>query len=681
MQGIGFRPTALRLANEFDIKGEVKNSGGNVTIVANAENEALDNFIQCLTAIFEIEKYEKCAVEERKFDKFTIVHSTNDNEFPFITPDIATCAECESELKDENNRRFSHPFISCVNCGPRYTIINSLPYDRERITMGKFKLCDKCKEEYTTPENRRCHAQTIACNECGPKTNISVDAAVEILKNGEPLAIKDIGGYHISGICESETALEIRKIKGREKKPFAVMFRDIDEIEKYCFVGKKEAKLLKSKARPIVLLKKKKDFASEICGESDCIGAFLPCNPIQIMILQKVSPLIMTSANISGEPIITDDEKIKKFGISVLSHDREILTPIDDSVAQVNCGKTQFIRRARGYVPLAIKTNANANKSILALGGDLKSSFAICHGNYIIPSQYFGDLEDYGCFEAYKQNIERFCKLHSFKPDIIVKDKHPLYYSSSLAGGENVIEIQHHLAHAYGVVAEHKIKGDALHFVFDGTGYGDDGAIWGGEVFLNKERVEHLKYTKMTASDEISKNADLALACYDNSNDLLNKARENSINTVNSSSTGRLFDAVCAALDIKHRNDYEGECAIALENTARKANKAYYIEPSLDPCEIIAKIKAANAPTEEVALGFHIMLGDLILKIAQKYNIEQITLSGGCFVNRILLESAITKLEKHNFKVFTNEQVSCGDNGLCLGQAYLASQILNATEE
>lgn len=681
MQGIGFRPTALRLANELGIGGEVKNSGGNVSIVASAKKEALDKFIQCLTAIFEIEKYDECAVGEQDFDNFTIVHSTNDNEIPFITPDIATCEECESELKNENNRRFHHPFISCVNCGPRYTIINSLPYDRERITMGKFPLCGECEAEYTEPKNRRCHAQTIACNNCGPTTNISIDTAVSILRAGKPLAIKDIGGYHIAGICTRKTADKIRKIKGREKKPFAVMFRDIDEIGEYCLVSENEKSLLKSKARPIVLLKKKKDFAAEVCGESDYIGAFLPCNPIQIMILEKISPLIMTSANISGEAIIINDDKIKKFGIDILSHDREILTPIDDSVVQINSGKVQLIRRARGYVPLAIKTGITAKKNILALGGDLKSSFAICHDGYVIPSQYFGDLEDCDCFEAYRQGIKRFCDLHSFKPDIIVKDKHPLYYSSSLADGGNAIEIQHHLAHAYGVVAEHKIEGDALHFVFDGTGYGDDGAIWGGEVFLNQKRVEHLKYTKMTAGDEISKNADLALACCDNSNELVNKAREQSINTVNSSSMGRLFDAVCAALGLKHKNSYEGECAIALESAARKAKKPFYIEPSFDPSEIIAAVKAADAPKEEIALGFHMMLCDMILKIAQKYGVEQITLSGGCFVNRILLEGAVKRLEKHNFKVFTNEQVSCGDNGLCLGQAYLAAEISNKTEE
>lgn len=631
----------------------------------------MDIFVQRLVAMFNIKTYNETITEDKNFEKFSITHSTNDKDIPFITPDLATCRDCENELKDENNRRYHHPFISCVNCGPRYTIINTLPYDRERTVMGKFELCKDCKSEYTNPKDRRCHAQTIACKTCGPETNISIEKSIEILKSGKVLAIKDIGGYHFAGICKSEVAKKIRKLKCRDKKPFAVMFKNIEEIRKYCKINEKETELLLSPARPIVLLEKTKELAKNICDDSDFIGAFLPCNPIQIMILDKVSPLIMTSANLSGEPIITDDHDIEKFGVDILSHNRDILTPIDDSVVQVNAGKTQFIRRARGYVPLSINMGIKAKKPILCMGGDLKNSFAIVKENYVYPSQYFGDLEDKDYFDAYINNINRFKNLHSFKEERTVCDKHPLYYSSQ--SFNPTIKVQHHLAHAYSVIAEHHLEGDTLNFVFDGTGYGDDGAIWGGEVFLNRQRAEHLKYTNMIASDEISKNADLALACYDHSNELINKAIENNINTVQSSSMGRLFDAVCAALDIKHYNTFEGECAIALENCARRAKRAFYIKPTLDPKEIIKAVQKANAPKQEVALGFHIMLCELILEISKKYNIKQITLSGGCFVNRILLSNAIHLLEKNDFKVYINELVSCGDNGICLGQAYLAA--------
>lgn len=662
----------MRLAKELDIKGEVKNSGGNVTIIAQGKQKALDAFIQRLDAMFSITSSNIEKIDEAKLNEFKIVHSTNDNDIPFITPDLATCKDCEKELNDANNRRHNHPFISCVNCGPRYTIISSLPYDRERITMSKFKLCDNCMDEYTTPSDRRCHAQTIACKECGPKTSITINEAVDILNNNEILAIKDIGGYHLACKCSSELALKLREVKGREKKPFAIMFKNIDEIEQYCKINDKECKLLLSSARPIVLLEKKKDMPKGICDDSDYIGAFLPCNPIQIMILNRVSPLIMTSANLSGEPIIINDEEIKKFNVPILSHDRDILTPIDDSVVQVSNGVTQTIRRARGYVPLAIKIG-QSSKDTLCLGGDLKASFCIVHNGYAYPSQYFGDLEDSAYFDAYKDNIKRFCSLHSFKPEKIVCDKHPRYYTSNLYNANK--KYQHHLAHAYSVVAEHNkelANSDVLHFVFDGTGYGDDGAIWGGEVFLNTKRVEHLEYTKMIASDEIAKNADLALACYDGSNELINKAIENNINIVESSSMGRLFDAVCAVLDIKHYNTYEGECAIALESCAKKASEAYYIPPTLNPRDIINEIKNAKAPKESVALGFHYMLAELILMIAKKYNINKVTLSGGCFVNRILLGKAKELLESNNIMVYTNSLVSCGDNGLCLGQAYLS---------
>ena len=651
----------------------MKNSGGNVTITAQGNKKALENFLGRLAALFDIKHYNETEIPEAKpFSKFQIIHSTNDNETPFITPDLATCSECEAELNDKSNRRYRHPFISCINCGPRYTIINALPYDRERITMSKFPLCGGCEEEYKTPSNRRCHAQTIACNQCGPETNISIEEAAELLKNGEILAIKDIGGYHLACKCEPALAQRLREIKGRETKPFAVMFSSPDEIREYCRVSEKEEKLLLSPARPIVLLDKIKELPKGICDGTAAIGAFLPCNPIQIMLLNEVSPLIMTSANLSGEPIIIDDEEVKKFGVPILSHNREILTPLDDSVMQINAERTQFIRRARGYVPLAVDIGISADSPTLCMGGDLKSSFAIFDGCYVRPSQYFGDLEDEKYFDAYRKNIARFCALHSFQPKKIISDLHPLYYSAGIY--EPDLKIQHHLAHAYSVIAEHQLKGNVLSFVFDGTGYGTDGAVWGGEVFFNQERAEHFTYVKMPASDEIAKNADLALACYDGSNKLINKAVENNINVVNYYGAGRLFDAVSAALDIKHYNSFEGECAAALEACARTAEKAYEIAPSFNPKEIIRAVKSAAAPKEEVALGFHQMLCHLILQTAEKYKVKQVALSGGCFVNKLLTEGAVALLEKNGYNVYINEKVACGDNGIALGQAYLSSR-------
>lgn len=683
VQGIGFRPAAQRTAKDLGIKGQVKNTGGNVSLIISGSKQALDEYVRRLIALFDIKKYETEDIDEIPFSDFEIVHSGNDNRTPFLTPDLATCADCEKELRDKNDRRYRHPFISCVNCGPRYTIIKSLPYDRENITMSPFAMCDRCKTEYRSVFDRRCHAQTIACNDCGPKTNMPVEKAAELLKQGKILAIKDIGGYHLA--CRTDSVIsvnKIREIKGRETKPFAVMFSSLDEIKEYCKVNGKEEALLLSPARPIVLLEKTKDFDNSVCGDSDYIGAFLPCNPIQILLLDEVSPLVMTSANVSGEPIITDDEEIKKFGVTVLSHNREILTPIDDSVVCVTGGRTQFIRRARGYVPLTIEIDHKAAWDTLCLGGDLKAAFAFHRDNYVFLSQYFGDLDDKAVYDCYKSNINRFAKLHGFKMEKIVSDAHPGYYSSNMFENTDR-KIQHHKAHTASVIAEHHLKGKVLGFAFDGTGYGDDGAVWGSEVFLFDEkkisRVEHLKYVTMLSSDEVSKNAKLALDCYLGGNELVDKAIENHIGVVLSSSMGRLFDAVCALLEIKHYNSYEGECACALESMAKKAEKAYSLTPSLDPIEVLNEIKTAKskASAEELALGFHIMICDLIVRIAQKYKkqcgVSQIALSGGVFNNRIITARSIEKLEEKGFSVYINERVPCGDGGIALGQAYLSS--------
>lgn len=683
VQGIGFRPAAQRTAKDLEIKGQVKNSGGNVSLIISGSKQALDEYVRRLIALFDIKKYETEDIDEIPFSDFEIVHSGNDNRTPFLTPDLATCADCEKELRDKSDRRYRHPFISCVNCGPRYTIIKSLPYDRENITMSPFAMCDRCKTEYRSVYDRRCHAQTIACNDCGPKTNMPVEKAAELLKQGKILAIKDIGGYHLA--CRTDSVIsvnKIREIKGRETKPFAVMFSSLDEIKEYCKVNGKEEALLLSPTRPIVLLEKTKDFDNSVCGDSDYIGAFLPCNPIQILLLDEVSPLVMTSANVSGEPIITDDEEIKKFGVAVLSHNREILTPIDDSVVCVTGGRTQFIRRARGYVPLTIEIDHKAARDTLCLGGDLKAAFAFHRDNYVFLSQYFGDLDDKAVYDCYKSNINRFAKLHGFKMEKIVSDAHPGYYSSNMFENTDR-KIQHHKAHTASVIAEHHLKGKVLGFAFDGTGYGDDGAVWGSEVFLFDEkkisRVEHLKYVTMLSSDEVSKNAKLALDCYLGGNELVDKAIENHIGVVLSSSMGRLFDAVCALLEIKHYNSYEGECACALESMAKKAEKAYSLTPSLDPIEVLNEIKTAKskASAEELALGFHIMICDLIVRIAQKYKkqcgVSQIALSGGVFNNRIITARSIEKLEEKGFSVYINERVPCGDGGIALGQAYLSS--------
>lgn len=676
VQGIGFRPTALRLATELGITGTVCNTGGNVTITANGNNEALDAFIRRLTALFAIQSFTEKETEKKNYKTFEIIHSTQDSDIPFLTPDLATCPDCTQELFNSKNRRYLHPFISCVNCGPRYTIQTSIPYDRENTSMGDFPLCADCCSEYTTPADRRCHAQTIACNHCGPVLSMNITECAVQLRQGAVVAVKGIGGYHLCADAHCAAAAEkIRKIKGRETKPFAVMFRTLEEIKEFCTVSAEEAKLLTSPARPIVLLKKKKDFPPEVCGGSARIGAFLPCNPIQILLLEQISPLVMTSANRTGAPILTDDAEIQTLDVPVLSHNRKILTPLDDSVMQVLDRKGRFIRRARGYVPLAIDIGKIAGQITLCMGGDLKSTFAYHAGTHVFLSQPFGDLEDADCLQAYQSNLYRFAHLHGFTAEKVVADKHPSYISAKIRKPQKTV--QHHMAHSASVIAEHQLQGDVLCFAFDGTGYGDDGAIWGSEVFLFDgqifHRCTHLDYTKMPASDEVAKDADLCLACYMGTNPLIEKAKKANINMIENSSMGRLFDAVAALLDICHQNTYEGECAEKLEAAAAHAAAPCTFTPSLSPVQILNEIQNTSAPICDKALGFHQMLAQLILQIAKQHRIAQIALSGGVFNNKILTENTLQLLRENGFSPYINEQVPTGDGGIALGQAYMTA--------
>ncbi|MCD7722668.1 MAG: carbamoyltransferase HypF [Clostridiales bacterium] len=679
VQGLGFRPGAKRLAQEFGITGEIKNSGGSVSITATGEKKALDSFVRRLVELFDVYDYDKEIINDIHFDSFEIVPSAGGCGFVSITPDIATCAGCEKELFDSENRRYMHPFISCTACGPRYTIMKCLPYDRENTAMNDFEMCGECSGEYNETGNSRCFAQTIACNSCGPKLSMSIQQGVQILASGGVLAVKDIGGFHLACRADIPGAVnKIRQIKGRAKKPFAVMFSCIDEIRKYCHVNETEERLLTSGARPIVLLKKKKSLDKSVVSFSNYIGAFLPCNPVQLMLTRQVSPLVMTSANISGEVMVTDNAEAEKFGVPVLAHDRKILTPLDDSVVQVICkDKLQFIRRARGYVPLSFPVDVPPSSEILALGGDLKASFCFVKNSMAYMGGSFGDLEDLPSFEAYKKEISRFAAIHGFKTDSVTSDCHPAYYSAQLFGGG--VKVQHHRAHAASVIAEYSLKGDVLSFVFDGTGYGDDGAVWGAEVFYfngkSFERREHMAAVKMPATDEIAKNARLALSCYMKDNELLNKALDMGENTFSYTGAGRLFDAVAALLGICYYNSYESECATMLEHAAARATAEFELTPVFDPVQILNEIKsaaAAGAGADSIALGFHMMLVRLIVNTAVKYGIKQITLSGGVFVNRIITENAINELEKRGFSVYINEKVPPLDGGLALGQAYIA---------
>ena len=735
VQGIGFRPFIAFIAEKFNIKGEVYNSGGAVTIILNADIQILSEFIAYIkdNCPFggEITNITFNECEYVNYQNFSITKSNREKSEKILIPiDFPLCEKCKNELYNVSDRRYKYPFISCVSCGPRYSIIKELPYDRENTTMEDFEMCKDCAEEYSTATRRR-QAQTISCHECGPQLLLNVNGhefereeaftkAIEIIKCNGILAVKGIGGYHF--VCNpfSEVALEkLRRLKARDFKPFAVMFNSIEEIEKYCDVSNEERKLLQSVARPIVLLRKKESYSLcyEVSGESIYLGAFLSSAPLHELILNELGPLVFTSANISSNPIIYKDKDIFEINSDCLSgvlyNVREIFVSLDDSVSRIVLDKSQIIRRTKGYVPTPISfKGAKPKCDIFCAGGDLKASFGLLKKNDVYLSQYFGDLENYEVFERYKWNYNHMCGLFNISPKVVVTDIHPQYFSTRFAEKLNLkqIKVQHHHAHIASVMAENNMDSEVIGIAFDGTGYGDDGCIWGGEVLIcgktDYRRIGHLSYTKMCGGDNSSKDASLSALCYlhscgieDCSEEkyrIIKSTLDNDINTHLSSSFGRLFDAVAYLTDIKKYNTYEGECAITLENYAD-----YAIMNNIQPLKLEFEIfeengcfnfryeklinsvlmaKNSNVSKYAVALGFHLAVVELVvnmsLVIKDKYNISKVALSGGVFQNKILVTECVMRLNKYGFKTFLNRAVPTNDGGIALGQAYIASNIL-----
>lgn len=744
VQGIGFRPFVAELAESLDLAGQVKNLGGIVEILVSGDKKAVDEFIQRLKCVAKTEELPGCRIDELEIEEvkdveldieFHIVDSGNGREVRrFLPVDLPTCDRCVAEMHDPKNRRYRYPFISCTACGPRFSIQRKVPYDRDTITMDMFEMCDACKAEYTAKGNIRRHAQTIACKDCGPKLKYvtvkdvkdslqisdeqqAISEAVKALLQGKIGAIKDIGGYHFAfSPMNSQAASRLREFKNRDKKPFAVMFLNLEELREYCEVSEKEAALLQSSARPIVLLKKKKDFVPEVCGESDRIGALLPCNPLQILLLEETGPLVMTSGNRGGEPIIiSEDEMISYLGNGIdfmLTHDREILTPLDDSIYQVTKigdeERVQLIRRARGLAPEPIRLAHELKQDTFTAGGDLKAVFALGREKQVYLSQYFGDLEDVRCAKSRELGIQHMKELLEIQSELTVGDLHPAYFSA-----QNVErKVQHHHAHVASVIAEHGLEGKVLGVACDGTGFGTDGTIWGSEFLLCEDekmtRVGHFSSVKLVGGDASAKQVDMTLYSYmmearergfdvgdffeereTQNHKLQEMAWKQNINTAYSSSMGRLFDAAAALLDICHYNSYEGECAIMLEQAAHKGFAE--LEKKVVPVSVEKKeeIYQANSlklltdlyhlkstySKEVLAYLFHHAVAAAIVEmtdeICREHGVDQIALSGGTFINRIILKEVVEGLCEKGRNVYLNEKVPCGDGGIALGQMYL----------
>lgn len=731
VQGVGYRPFISKKATEYGLVGHVKNIGAAVDILVTGEEPQIEAFVRCIknehpAGAFILDVQISKEEKEQEFDSFQIVESMEidlSKELPVFLPDIGICDDCLKEMLDPEDRRYRYPLISCTICGPRVSILDKLPYDRITTRMKAFDLCHSCKSDYQ--KGRRHYAQTISCHDCGPymilkkKDNVlyreeAVKRAIALLQDSKILGLKGVSGYQF--VCKplDDVTRRLRNLKGREEKPFAVMFKDIEQIEEYCFVSHKEKQLLESGAKPIVLLNKKKDLPYEVCKDSSYIGAFLPSAGIHYLLLQETGPLIVTSANLSDEPIIIKDQDyIDKFGDTtdgVLYHEREINIPQDDSVMYVlkdkDIEEALFIRRSRGFFPLPVFHDAKTGPlKVLSFGGDLKNTFSFGNGDRVIVSPYIGDLQDKACSDNLSALIDRFQGIFSFVPDRVICDKHPLYISGQIAkayADKHNLPLEyvyHHHAHILSVMAENSLI-SAIGVAMDGTGYGDDGKIWGSEFLLcsgkDFERKGHLSYVKLAGGDNAPKKANIVRDAYmyqadDSSeiNAIIKAALDNNINTYETSSMGRLFDGICSLLGIKDENSFEGECATLLEKEACSFNKESFQRLSFtkntgadgqviyDQIGLFKEIKRLHnqgVSRAELAYSFHIAISDMIVDMckdirdASKEN--KVCLSGGCFCNRLLLSETMKGLKNAGLEVYINRLVPCTDAGISLGQSY-----------
>lgn len=735
VQGVGFRPFLVRLAQEYGITGFVKNECGHVFVEAYAAEHVLLRFIDAIqksapvaSRILRLEHDILCLSDAEDIPAEFLIHHSEACCGGIVTPspDIATCDNCLRELFSSGNPRYRNPFISCTNCGPRYSILQAIPYDRANTSMGVYPLCPLCTEEYQTPSNRRFHAQTVCCNDCGPileyygcKSNArgerALPEAIRALRDGKIVAIKGIGGYHFACDPYNDTAVvALRALKGREHKPFAVMFRDIKDIRAHCIICPEEESLLTSPARPIVLLLRTADsLSSLVCGKSPYLGAFLPYTPLQHLLLQQTGPLVMTSANMTSLPIMMEDLAILRFfsahtGLyGVLTHDRAILRRLDDSVAMVVRGKPYILRRARGFVPLPLPSSMDGAE-LIACGSEEKSTICLHKNGLLYPSGEIGDLDSIEILRAYRRTVNDMRNTLRISPQLAICDMHPRYEASRYAKTMciPVMEIQHHHAHIASVMAEHGLTDNVIGVAFDGTGYGTDGTVWGGEFLIvsraGYKRVAHLKPVRMLGSDNSIRqgwktalcmlyDAGLNMPAKDARTQLVTTALQNSINTIRSSSMGRVFDAVSALLGICEEASYDGQCAIELEYAARRrlinggqaeplpfsfveAEDSVLID--FAPCfQRLQACISQGDDAELLALRFHRtvcrMIADVLVELRSRYGIRDVCLSGGVFQNRILLEETVPLLEELGLTVYTNSQVPAGDGGLSLGQAYI----------
>ncbi len=738
VQGIGFRPFIYNLARSHSIRGWVLNNEKGVFIEAESADGNLDRFIQDIPKLApplaRIESFDVKYLDPLGYATFEIRKSEEVREkFTLISPDVATCDPCLSELFSPQNFRYRYPFINCTLCGPRFTIIQDIPYDRHKTTMAPFVMCPACQKEYDDPSDRRFHAQPNACPLCGPSLELRdrlgqeipgdpVEEALSLLGEGAIIAIKGIGGFHLACDATHEEAVStLRSRKYREDKPFAVMCQNMREVNKHCEVNREEERFLLSVERPIVILKRKSHaaIAHAVAPYQDTLGVMLPYSPLHHLLLHgDLKTLVMTSGNRSDEPIAYQNEeamnRLKTIADCFLLHNREIHMRCDDSVIRVFDKKPYILRRSRGYVPFPVKL-ASSLEMILACGGELKNTFCLTRGHYAFLSHHIGDLENLETLTSFEEGIEHFKRLFYIEPRAVAHDLHPDYLSTQYAlslSGLPKIGIQHHHAHIVSCMAENGIEGVVIGVAFDGTGFGTDETIWGGEflkVNLKEfDRLAHLKKVPMPGGSmaikqpwrmamaylletfgDGAKTLNIALLNRIDFKawDTLRSAIEKKVNAPWTSSMGRLFDAVSSLLSIRDHVNYEGQAAIELERIADKEVKDTYPfqlfkEESpliIDPAPMIREVVqdlTEGVSNSKISGKFHRTVARMIVEsceiLRSKEGLNRVVLSGGVFQNFFLLSLVTEELKRSGFDVYTHHLVPTNDGGISLGQAITA---------
>ena len=735
VQGVGFRPFVYRTAVKNEVSGWVKNRSDGVFIEASGDLSEINSFIDDLknevpvaAQIHDFQVLDSATVYQKGFRIILSEHNHPENEITQIGPDIAVCSDCLADMKTQKHRT-NYPFINCTNCGPRFSIIRDLPYDRQLTTMDVFEMCSVCKSEYENPADRRFHAQPVACLNCGPHykffsaegstENFSdvLEETVRLIDSGKIVSIKGIGGFFIAcDATNNETVNRLRKLKNREGKPFAVMFCDEESVEDFCFLSEEEKDVLNSWRRPIVILKSKKLLPESISNGINTVGAMLPYMPFHYMLFEKLETpvIVFTSGNFSDEPIVISNRKAEsellKISDAVITYNRRIYNRTDDSLLHVVNKKSRLMRRSRGFAPAPVYLNFSVD-GIFATGAELKNTFCIGKGNQTILSQHIGDLKDFETYSFYEKNIEQLTMMLRVEPKLLVSDLHPEYLSTryALESGLPLMRVQHHHAHIASAMVENGLDEPVIGVSFDGTGLGTDGNIWGSEFMVcdlkDFERKLHFEYIPLPGGDLAVKEPwriavswlykvfgndfrefDLTFLKSISATEInwIIKSIQKELNCALSCGAGRLFDAVSALLGLCMHSTFEAEAPMRLENQiAENENGSYsyristVVEFSEMSSEIINDLKQ-ELDVGNIAAKFHNSICDVIVDGVQLINketgLKKVVLSGGTFQNRYLLERTENKLENLGFEVFGNCSIPCNDGGISLGQLAIAAK-------